>query len=282
VEEITFEIKIGPKTLCFSSKTGGLLIVNNKEYLAEADGVLIYNKTKGVKADQVICQLSTNTSTLIPALKILGIPYNPYFDIKKVIESQNEITFYREPSGLAAFYNRFSTDQVAPEKRVPIIRKAVQFLIKSAKEGENFLPVEILEKLKEQCKLLGFYNRFVKTPLSQSGDVGKARFQASPQNTNKAVESLNEKTPHFQCGEAYQGFPIFDAAKGVPKLLSRLGIHVGSEEIMVSTSSNRYAREVEEIARLIEKNTKTKGIRKKNRVRFERTRKILKELGIKP
>ena len=48
------------------------------------------------------------------------------------------------------------------------------------------------------------YNRFAKTPFSQNGDEGKARFQASPDNLGKAVESLKEKTPDFQSGEAYQ------------------------------------------------------------------------------
>ena len=52
------------------------------------------------------------------------------------------------------------------------------------------------------------YNRFGKTPLSQSGDAGKARFQASLQNDSKAVESLLKKTPHFQCGEAYRNILI--------------------------------------------------------------------------
>jgi len=48
------------------------------------------------------------------------------------------------------------------------------------------------------------YNRFARTSdFSPSGE-GKARFQASPQNVDKAVESLGEKTPPFQGGEAYK------------------------------------------------------------------------------
>ena len=56
--------------------------------------------------------MSTNTSTLIPALRILVVPYSPYFDGREVVDSQNDITFYWEPSKLAAFYNRFSTDEL--------------------------------------------------------------------------------------------------------------------------------------------------------------------------
>ena len=234
MKEISFNIKIGQKILCFSSKTGGL-ILNGKEYLALADGVLVYDKTKSVRANQVICQLSTNTSTLIPALKILGLAYNPYFDKRKVLESQNDITFYWQPSRLAAFYNRFSTDRVEPEKREPIIEKAVNFLIESARKSENFLPSELLKRIKEPCKLLGFY----------------------------------------------QGFPIFDGSKGMPKLLSRLGIHIDPDNIMISTPLDKYAKDIEELALLIEKRTKIKGIRKKNRVRFEKREEILRELEIR-
>ena len=234
MKEISFDIKIGQKTLSFSSKTGGL-IVNGKEYLALADGVLVYDKTKSVRANQVICQLSTNTSTLIPALRILGLAYNPYFDKRKVLESQNDITFYWQPSRLAAFYNRFSTDRVEPEKREPIIEKAVNFLIESARKGENFLPSELLKRIKEPCKLLGFY----------------------------------------------QGFPIFDGMKGMPKLLCRLGIHISPDNIMISTPLDKYTKDVEELALLIEKRTKIKGIRKKNRIRFEKREEILRELEIR-
>lgn len=234
MKEISFDIKLGKKILSFSSETGGL-VVNGKEYIALADGVLIYDKTKGIKADRITCQLSTNTSTLVPALRILGLSYNSYFDKREVVKSQNDITFYWEPSKLAAFYNRFSTDRIEPAKREPIVRKAVDFLIESAEKGENFLPVESLKKLKESCRLLGFY----------------------------------------------QGFPIFDGMKGMPKLLSRLGIHVSPDNIMVSTPLDKYADDVEELALLIEKRTGMKGIRKKNRVRFEKKEAILKELGVK-
>jgi len=47
------------------------------------------------------------------------------------------------------------------------------------------------------------YNRFAKTPHFSAEDEGKARFQASPEANNKAVESLSEKTLGFQPREAY-------------------------------------------------------------------------------
>lgn len=159
MKKYSFEINFDGRKLVFSSEAAGLML-DGKEYLAKADGVLIYDKTKGLKTNSVVCQLSTNTSTLIPALRVLGLPYNPYFDKHEVINSQNDITFYWKPSRLAAFYNRFSTDLINLERREPIIRKAVKFLIDSAEKGENFLPREILKRTQEKCKLLGFYQGF--------------------------------------------------------------------------------------------------------------------------
>ena len=132
------------------------------------------------------------------------------------------------------FYNSYSTDELPYEKRDPVIRRAVTFLIKSAKKGENFFPEELLSRLKEQCKLLGFY----------------------------------------------EGFPIFDATRGMPKLLSRLGIHVGPEAVMVSTSLDKYANDVEEITAKLEQATGVTATRKKNRSVFAVEPKILKTLGI--
>ena len=106
-----FEIELGPKRLIFDSDLHGLRI-KGTEYLSGRDGVLIYDQTKGVETDEVELQMSTNTSTLIPAFRILGIPYSSYFDERRVVESQNDITFYWKPSQLAAFYNRFSTDDL--------------------------------------------------------------------------------------------------------------------------------------------------------------------------
>jgi len=122
-----FEVKRHSKRLVFNSDLRGL-IVNDQEYIAGKDGILIYDKTGEVQADEVELEMSTNTSTLIPALCILGISYDPYFDERPVVESQNNITFYRNPSRLAAFYNRFSTDELAYEDREPVIRRAVDFL----------------------------------------------------------------------------------------------------------------------------------------------------------
>lgn len=223
------------RTLIFSTETNGL-IVDGKEYVSGVDGMLVYDKTKGLLSNEVVCQYSSNTSTLIPALHILGIPYHPYFDERPVVDSQNDITFYWKPSKLAAFYNRYSTDELLYEKREPVVRRAVQFLVKSAKQNDDFLPEELLKRLKEPCKLLGFY----------------------------------------------EGFPIFDATRGMPKLLSRLGIHVGPEAVIVSSPMNRYARDVEEVTKKIEKSTGLSAMRKKNRSVFPSTPTILQQLQILP
>jgi hypothetical protein len=234
MKKIFFEIIFEKgKKLCFSSEIPGL-VIDGKEYLAGADGILVYDKVKGVKADSVTCQLSTNTSTLIPALRVLGMPYNPYFDKREVLNSQNDITFYWKPSQLAAFYNRFSTDDIKYGEREPVIKKAIVSLTKTAKSSDDFLPIELLSKMKEPCKLLGFY----------------------------------------------QGFPVFDGTKGIPKLLSRIGIHIDPSNIMVSTPIDKYANDVEEIASILEKRTGTQGTRKKNRVRFEKTKELLRELKV--
>lgn len=229
---ISFEVPFSnKKKLIFSSEIGGLK-VEEKEYNATRDGVLIYDKTKDIRSNEVICQLSTNTSTLIPSFRILGIPYNPYFDKWEVVKSQNDITFYWKPSRLAAFYNRFSTDGVPLERREEIIRNAVEFLIKTAEKGEKFLPEEKLSKLDEECKLLGFF----------------------------------------------EGVPIFDANFGLPQLQSRLGIHIGTESILVSTPLDRYFNDIEEVARIIEEKSGEKGVYKKNRVRFEKSSNLVKVL----
>jgi hypothetical protein len=156
----SFTIKLSTtKKLTLTTKTHGL-IIKGKEYLAENDGVLIYDKTKRLKANAATCQLSTNTSTLIPALRTLEIPYNQYFDKRDVIDSQNNITFYWKPSKLAAFYNRYSTDQVDYENRESVIRKAVTFLVYTANKSKDFLSKEVLDKTSEPVKLLGFYEGF--------------------------------------------------------------------------------------------------------------------------
>jgi hypothetical protein len=97
-----FDIEKNAKHLIFDSDLHGL-IANGVEYAAGRDGILIYDQVKDIRADKIELQLSTNTSTLIPGLRILGISYNPYFDERPVVESQNDITFYWQPSKLAAF-----------------------------------------------------------------------------------------------------------------------------------------------------------------------------------
>lgn len=166
-----FDIPLGPKRLIFNSDLHGLRI-GGAEYLSGRDGILIYDKTRGVRADEVELQMSTNTSALIPALRALEIPYAPYFDERPVVESQNNITFYWQPSKLAAFYNRYSTDEVDYAEREPVIRQAVDFLI----SNRETLPLqeERLARMSEPSRLLGFYQGF---PIFD-GSTGFAKLQS--------------------------------------------------------------------------------------------------------
>ena len=227
-----FEIEQNGKRLIFDSDLHGV-IVNGVEYLSGRDGVLIYDKVIDIRADKVELQLSTNTSTLIPALHVLDIPYHPYFDERPVVDSQNNITFYWNPSKLAAFYNRYSTDELDYEDREPVIRKAVEFIISNADE----LPLneEFLTRMLEPCKLLGFY----------------------------------------------QGFPIFDGAVGFAKLQSRLGIHVGTQDVMISTPLDQYESDIYGLAEQISKEIGLDYSKKKNRVVFEITPQLLDLFSLK-
>ena len=221
-----FEIQLNNKRLIFDPDLHGLR-VNGVEYKAGRDGVLIYDQVRDLRVDEVEVQLSTNTSALMPALRILGIPYNSYFDERPVIESQNNITFYWQPSKLAAFYNRFSTDELEYKDREPVIRQAVEFITANVEE----LPIqeEYLTRMLEPCKLLGFY----------------------------------------------QGFPIFDSSVGFAPLQSRLGIHVGTEDIMISTPLDQYEGDVYELAELINRETGLDYSKKKNRVIFPKEPSLL-------
>jgi len=227
-----FEIKLDTKSLVFDSDLHGLR-VNGVEYVSGKDGVLIYDTTTDLRADKVELQMSTNTSTLIPALRILGTPYHAYFDERPVVESQNDITFYWEASKLAAFYNRFSTDELGYSEREPVIRQAVNFL--STNRDNLPLQDEFLTQMLEPCKLLGFY----------------------------------------------QGFPIFDSSVGFAKLQSRLGIHIGTEAVMVSTPLDRYEPDIYELAELLREETGLSYSKKKNRVNFPKDPKLLELLGVK-
>ncbi|HEX2994410.1 MAG TPA: hypothetical protein VHP14_06290 [Anaerolineales bacterium] len=225
-----FEIQRNSKHLIFDSDLHGLK-VHGTEYVSGKDGILIYDQTGEVRADEVELQMSTNTSTLIPALRILSIAYHPCFDERPVVESQNNITFYWNPSRLAAFYNQFSTDELEYRDREPVIRRAVDFLCLHT----DSLPLkeEYLNRMLEPCKLLGFY----------------------------------------------QGFPIFDSSVGFAKLQSRLGIHVGREDIMISTPLDRYESDVYELAELLSKETSLNYSKKKNRVIFPKEPGLLDVLG---
>ncbi len=165
-----FSIEQGAKRLVFDSDLRGLRIAGT-EYISGRDGALIYDQTRDLPADEVELQMSTNTSTLIPALRALDIPYHPYFDERDVVESQNDITFYWLPSKLAAFYNRFSTDELDYAAREPLIREAVEFLASTTDELP--LPEEFLERMLQPSRLLGFYQGF---PIFD-GSTGFARLQ---------------------------------------------------------------------------------------------------------
>jgi hypothetical protein len=226
-----FEIRLGPKRLLFDSDLHGLR-VNGIEYLAGKDGILIYDKTRDVRAGEVELQMSTNTSTLVPAFRMLAIPYSPYFDERPVVESQNDITFYWKPSKLAAFYNRFSTDELGYEDREPVIRRAVEFLRSNPETLP--LPEELLVRMLEPSRLLGFY----------------------------------------------EGFPIFDGSTGFARLQSRLGVHLDSESVMVSTPLDKYEEDVYELAESLARETGLDYSKKKNRVIFPKDERLLKLLGL--
>ena len=226
-----FDISLGPKRLLFDSDLHGLHI-DGAEYLSGRDGILIYDKTGGITTDEVELQMSTNTSSLIPALRALGIPYSSYFDERPVVESQNDITFYWNPSRLAAFYNRYSTDELDYTEREPLIRAAVDFL--TFNHGTLPLPEELLARMSEPARLLGFY----------------------------------------------QGFPIFDGSTGFARLQSRLGIHVDTETVMISTPLDKYEADVYELAEHIANETGLEYSKKKNRVMFLKEEKLLNLLGI--
>ena len=152
-----FEIKQGLKHLIFDSDLHGLRI-EGWEYISGRDGVLIYDQTRDLRADRVEVQMSTNTSSLIPALRTLGLSYSAYLDERPAVESQNDITFYWNPSKLAAYYNRFSTDELDYAEREPVICQAVEFL--GSNPERLPLPEELLARMNEPARLLGFYQGF--------------------------------------------------------------------------------------------------------------------------
>lgn len=167
-----FAIEQDSKRLIFDADLRGLRI-KGVEYQSGRDGVLIYDQTRGLPpVDEVELQMSTNTSALIPAIRALGLPYSPYFDERPVVESQNDITFYWGTSKLAAFYNRYSTDELDYPEREPVIRRAVDFLL--ANPGPLPLPEELLARMLEPSRLLGFYRGF---PVFD-GATGFARLQS--------------------------------------------------------------------------------------------------------
>jgi hypothetical protein len=79
----------------------------------------------------------------------------------------------------------------------------------------------------------------------------------------------------------YQGFPIFDGSAGFAKLQSRLGIHVDSESIMISTPLDKYEDDVYELAESLARDTGLDYSKKKNRVIFPKEDGLLLLLGVK-
>ena len=225
-----FEIEHASKRLIFDSDLHGLRI-DGVEYLSGRDGILIYDQTRDLHADWVELQMSTNTSTLIPALRTLGLPYSAYFDDRAVVESQNDITFYWQPSKLAAFYNRFSTDELDYADREPVVRGAVEFL--RSNPGALPLPEELLARMSEPARLLGFY----------------------------------------------QGFPIFDGSTGFAKLQSRLGIHLDSEAVMISTPLDKYEADVYELAESLSRKTGLRLLEKEEPGYFSQGRDFTQKIG---
>jgi hypothetical protein len=73
----------------------------------------------------------------------------------------------------------------------------------------------------------------------------------------------------------YLGFPIFDGSVGFAPLQSRLGIHVGTEDVMISTPLDRYEADVYELAELISRETGLDYSKKKNRTIFPKNSKVL-------
>jgi hypothetical protein len=199
-----FEIELGPKRLIFDSDLHGLRI-EGTEYLSGKDGVLIYDKTRDLQADEAELQMSTNTSTLIPAFRALGIPYPPYLDERPVVESQNDITFYWKPSKLAAFYNRFSTDELDYADREPVVRRAVEFL--RSNDQSLPLPEEILARMHEPSRLLGFYQGF---PIFD-GSRGFAKLQ-SRLGIHLDPEAVMISTPL----DKYEG-DVYELAEGLAR-----------------------------------------------------------------
>jgi hypothetical protein len=78
----------------------------------------------------------------------------------------------------------------------------------------------------------------------------------------------------------YRGFPIFDGSAGFAKLQSRLGIHIDSEAVMISTPLDKYEGDIYELAEALAKETGLEYSKKKNRVIFPKEEMLLKMLGI--
>ena len=67
---------------------------------------------------------------------------------------------------------------------------------------------------------------------------------------------------------------------GFAKLQSRLGIHLDSETVMISTPLDRYESDVYELAERLSRETGLDHSKKKNRVIFMKDPNLLNLLGV--
>jgi hypothetical protein len=205
-----FPIVFGDKKMVFDSTLSGVM-VSGKEFLATKDSELIYYQIQDRREEHIRLQMSSNTSTVIPALKVLGIPYPSYFDEEEVVKSQNDITFYWKKSKLAAYYNRYSTDALKNEERKPVIKEAIAFLTSGAPFD---LPEEYLKELSEPCKLLGFYGGF---PVFDSS-TGMAKL-------------LSRFGIHFDPESVMISTPMDEHANTVYELATKIGSALGIQGV---------------------------------------------------
>ena len=90
-----------------------------------------------VRRQEVELQMSTNTSSLIPAFRVLGLGYNSYFDERPVIESQNDITFYWKPSRLVR--------DVSPEE-ITRLKREGDLQIAGADLAQSFMRLDLVDQ----------------------------------------------------------------------------------------------------------------------------------------
>ena len=113
-----------------------------------------------------------------------------------------------------------------------------------------------------------------------TADVVELQMSTNTQALPLPEELLTRMTEPSTLLGFYEGFPIFDGSTGFARLQSRLGIHIDTETIMISTPLDKYEADVYEIAEKLEKETGLEPSKKKNRVMFLKDEKLLKALGM--